>query len=128
MPQLEVTAPDGRRVRIDDLLGADFAVLCTDEPPPVDAQERAFWDALGTRVVRVDGALAAWLVAHGARAALVRPDRVVLAAGAVTDLPAWRAALRAAGVHGAAPREAGRAAAFRVPPAADASPVRAGAT
>ncbi|MEU1517097.1 bifunctional 3-(3-hydroxy-phenyl)propionate/3-hydroxycinnamic acid hydroxylase [Streptomyces sp. NPDC005811] len=79
-PQPRVTDEDGRRVRLDDVLGDSFAVLTAVPLPPVP---RALADALGARIVEVrrsgdDGALAAWLRTGRADAVLLRPDRVVL--------------------------------------------------
>lgn len=83
----------GRRVRLDDILGDGFALLCAG---PVDAEIRRRAEALGARSLRLatgrpgavecpaeitdDGTLHAWLRAGRATAVLLRPDRVVLAA------------------------------------------------
>lgn len=77
---------DGRQVLLDEILGDGFALLCDG---PVD---RALADQArhaGARTVRLgtdldadgdgDGGLQAWLRRGGAAAALLRPDRVVLA-------------------------------------------------
>ncbi|MER6632655.1 bifunctional 3-(3-hydroxy-phenyl)propionate/3-hydroxycinnamic acid hydroxylase [Streptomyces sp. NPDC000987] len=79
-PQPEVTAADGQRVRLDDLLGDSFAVVTTAPLPPAPS---GLAEALGARVVDAhacgdDGTLAAWLGAGRADAVLLRPDRVVL--------------------------------------------------
>ncbi|OQR64539.1 3-(3-hydroxyphenyl)propionate hydroxylase [Streptomyces maremycinicus] len=71
---------DGRRSRLDDVLGDSFTVLTAAEPGPSLA---ALADGLGVRAVPVaalgdDGTLAAWLRAGRADAVLLRPDRVVL--------------------------------------------------
>ncbi|MGX1372629.1 3-(3-hydroxy-phenyl)propionate hydroxylase [Streptomyces canus] len=87
---------DGRRARLDELLGDSFAVLTAAEPWP---SLRALAHALGVRVITVaeigdDGTLAAWLRAGRADAVLLRPDRVVLDAVPAggcdfTDTAAW---------------------------------------
>lgn len=94
---------DGRRVRLDDLLGDSFAVL-TAVPPT--AQMTAVATALGARTIRVDdlgddGALAAWLARGRADAVLLRPDRVVMdtvpaGTGDFTDTAAWAPLLHTA--------------------------------
>ncbi|MEU6590035.1 bifunctional 3-(3-hydroxy-phenyl)propionate/3-hydroxycinnamic acid hydroxylase [Streptomyces sp. NPDC046881] len=78
-PQPWVTA-DGRRDRLDDVLGDGFALLTAVPPAP---SVRAVADGLGARTVHVtglgdDGRLAAWLREGRADAVLLRPDRVVL--------------------------------------------------
>lgn len=88
-------AEDGRRGRLDDVLGDSFAVLTAVPLPP---SLRALTDGLGARVVDVhqagdDGTLAAWLRAGRGDAVLLRPDRVVMdvvpAGGDVTGTVAW---------------------------------------
>ncbi|MGY1702569.1 bifunctional 3-(3-hydroxy-phenyl)propionate/3-hydroxycinnamic acid hydroxylase [Geodermatophilus sp. SYSU D00766] len=68
---------DGRECRLDDVLGAGTAVVATASPGRVAVT------AAGrrTEVDDVDGALSAWLDTGRARYAVVRPDRVVRAAG-----------------------------------------------
>ncbi|MFM9697401.1 bifunctional 3-(3-hydroxy-phenyl)propionate/3-hydroxycinnamic acid hydroxylase MhpA [Streptomyces europaeiscabiei] len=93
-------AVDGRRVRLDDVLGDSFAVLTAVEPTP---SLRATAGGLGARLVDVrelgdDGTLAAWLWAGRADAVLLRPDRVVLdvlpaGAGHFADPATWAALL-----------------------------------
>ncbi|MFD8307024.1 bifunctional 3-(3-hydroxy-phenyl)propionate/3-hydroxycinnamic acid hydroxylase [Streptomyces sp. NPDC059690] len=78
-PQPWVTA-DGRRTRLDDVLGDSFAVLTAAEPWPA---LNALAHGLGSRAIPVtglgdDGTLAAWLRAGRADAVLLRPDRVVM--------------------------------------------------
>ncbi|MFF3200860.1 bifunctional 3-(3-hydroxy-phenyl)propionate/3-hydroxycinnamic acid hydroxylase [Streptomyces sp. NPDC002962] len=73
-------AVDGRRVRLDELLGDSFALLTAIPPAP---SLRAVVDGLGARTLAVaglgdDGRLAAWLRAGRADAVLLRPDRVVM--------------------------------------------------
>ncbi|WP_369254440.1 bifunctional 3-(3-hydroxy-phenyl)propionate/3-hydroxycinnamic acid hydroxylase [Streptomyces sp. R35] len=87
---------DGRRVRLDDVLGDSFAVL-TGVPPT--AQMTAMATALGAPTIHVDdlgddGNLAAWLARGRSDAVLLRPDRVVMdtvpaGTGDFTDTAAW---------------------------------------
>jgi 3-(3-hydroxy-phenyl)propionate hydroxylase len=93
-PQPHV-AVGGVTVLLDDVLGDGFALL---HAGPVPAALRARAAALGARTVRVrapyepvpsaagvtvteEGALRSWLRGGGVTAVLLRPDRVVLAAG-----------------------------------------------
>ena len=64
-------------------------------------EDHPFWTALDTRIVTAGPRLGEWLAAQGASAALVRPDRVILALAPRADLAAWRGALEDAGVGGA---------------------------
>lgn len=78
-PQPWVTA-DGRRARLDELLGDSFAVLTA---VPLSPSLKAVADGLGARTVAVaglgdDGHLADWLRRGRADAVLLRPDRVVM--------------------------------------------------
>ncbi|MFE9024045.1 bifunctional 3-(3-hydroxy-phenyl)propionate/3-hydroxycinnamic acid hydroxylase [Streptomyces sp. NPDC007808] len=71
---------DGRRNRLDELLGDSFTVLTATEPGP---SLTALAHSLGIRALCVtdlgdDGTLAAWLRAGRADAVLLRPDRVVM--------------------------------------------------
>ncbi|WP_133917243.1 bifunctional 3-(3-hydroxy-phenyl)propionate/3-hydroxycinnamic acid hydroxylase MhpA [Streptomyces sp. NBC_00582] len=71
---------DGRRIRLDELLGDSFTVLTATEPGP---SLTALAHSLGIRALCVtdlgdDGTLAAWLRAGRADAVLLRPDRVVM--------------------------------------------------
>ncbi|WP_406491140.1 bifunctional 3-(3-hydroxy-phenyl)propionate/3-hydroxycinnamic acid hydroxylase [Streptomyces sp. NBC_01604] len=94
-PQPWVTA-DGRRTRLDDVLGDSLAVLTA---VPLIPSTRAVAEGLGARIVPVDelgddGTLAAWLRDGRAAAVLLRPDRVVLdtvptGRGGFTDAAAW---------------------------------------
>lgn len=94
-PQPWVSA-EGRRIRLDDVLGDSFAVL-TAVPP--SASLRAVVEGLGARIVQLheigdDGTLAAWLRGGRAAAVLLRPDRVVLdvlpsGRGDFTDMAVW---------------------------------------
>ncbi|GAB7110286.1 bifunctional 3-(3-hydroxy-phenyl)propionate/3-hydroxycinnamic acid hydroxylase [Streptomyces phaeofaciens JCM 4814] len=91
---------DGRRTRLDDLLGDSFTVLTAADPWP---SLNALAHGLGARVMPVtglddDGTLAAWLRAGRADAVLLRPDRVVMdvvPAGGhdFTDTAAWASLL-----------------------------------
>ncbi|MGW7200050.1 bifunctional 3-(3-hydroxy-phenyl)propionate/3-hydroxycinnamic acid hydroxylase MhpA [Streptomyces chryseus] len=97
---------DGRRVRLDDVLGDSFAVLTAVPPTP---QMTAVATALGARTIRVaelddDGTLASWLSRGRTDAVLLRPDRVVLDtvpadAGDFTDTAAWAPLLHTARRH-----------------------------
>ncbi|MFE6489978.1 3-(3-hydroxyphenyl)propionate hydroxylase, partial [Streptomyces sp. NPDC057757] len=74
------TDADGRRARLDDVLGDTFALLTAAEPSP---SLTALAHGLGVRAtpvaeLRDDGTLAAWLRRGRAEAVLVRPDRVVM--------------------------------------------------
>ncbi|MFG2386612.1 bifunctional 3-(3-hydroxy-phenyl)propionate/3-hydroxycinnamic acid hydroxylase MhpA [Streptomyces avermitilis] len=94
---------DGRRVRLDDVLGDSFAVL-TAVPPT--AQMTAVATALGAPTIHVDelgddGTLAGWLARGRADAVLLRPDRVVMdtvpaGTGDFTDTVAWAPLLHTA--------------------------------
>ncbi|MGW3198167.1 bifunctional 3-(3-hydroxy-phenyl)propionate/3-hydroxycinnamic acid hydroxylase MhpA [Streptomyces sp. NPDC001118] len=94
---------DGRRERLDDILGDSFAVL-TALPPT--ARMTGVATALGASVIHVgdlddDGTLAAWLARGRADAVLLRPDRVVMdtvptGTGDFTDAAAWAPLLHTA--------------------------------
>ncbi|WP_053847226.1 bifunctional 3-(3-hydroxy-phenyl)propionate/3-hydroxycinnamic acid hydroxylase, partial [Streptomyces sp. NRRL B-24085] len=78
-PQPWITA-DGRRSRLDEVLGASFTILTSTDPSP---SLNALAHGLGIRAIPVtglgdDGTLAAWLRAGRAEAVLLRPDRVVM--------------------------------------------------
>jgi 3-(3-hydroxy-phenyl)propionate hydroxylase len=97
-PQPEVEDWKGRRRKLDEVLGSGFALVGFGVIPEhcVSLEDRAFWQRLGTRFVRVlppghaceregdvrdlDGALRGrrWSRTRG-RCVLVRPDRVVAA-------------------------------------------------
>lgn len=101
---------DGRRLRLDDVLGGGYAVVTTAPPAP---DLRALAATLDARVVLVsavavpasavpgvdavavdaDAVLLPWLAAARTRAVLVRPDRIVAAQG-----PAGRATLGLASI------------------------------
>ncbi|KUJ35980.1 bifunctional 3-(3-hydroxy-phenyl)propionate/3-hydroxycinnamic acid hydroxylase [Streptomyces sp. NPDC093228] len=94
---------DGRRVRLDDVLGDSFAILTTMPPAP---QVTAVAAALGAPVIRVedlrdDGTVTAWLARGRADAVLLRPDRVVMdtvpaGTGDFTGTAAWAPLLHTA--------------------------------
>ncbi|MFH8773722.1 bifunctional 3-(3-hydroxy-phenyl)propionate/3-hydroxycinnamic acid hydroxylase [Streptomyces sp. NPDC017958] len=94
---------DGRRVRLDDVLGDSFAVLTAVPPTP---QVTAVATALGASTIHVDdlgdeGTLASWLARGRADAVLLRPDRVVMdtvpaGTGGFTDAGAWAPLLHTA--------------------------------
>jgi 3-(3-hydroxy-phenyl)propionate hydroxylase len=96
---------------LDDLLGKGFAIVYRgpNRIAAYDPQTREFFDRLGTTVVRIDGlpdrdALARLLDNARADALLLRPDRIVVAAGN-PDLRAWQRHLRAAGINPPETRE-----------------------
>lgn len=77
---------DGRRVRLDDVLGPGFSLLCA---APVDGALARRARAVGARTVALagsgadrvvtdDGTLGEWLAGGRAAAVLLRPDRVVM--------------------------------------------------
>jgi 3-(3-hydroxy-phenyl)propionate hydroxylase len=72
--------PDGRL--LDDVLGDGWCLIVAG---PVDPRLAALAERVGARSVRLgvdvtdDGQLAAWLAAGRASAALLRPDRIVMA-------------------------------------------------
>jgi 3-(3-hydroxy-phenyl)propionate hydroxylase len=92
MPQPWV-AHEGRRMRFDDVLGGDFAVVVRGAPA---WEELYLAERLGARVVSivpagsntvlhdatvaedVDGVLIPWLAQRGLEIVIVRPDRIVL--------------------------------------------------
>jgi 3-(3-hydroxy-phenyl)propionate hydroxylase len=112
VPQPWVTV-DGRRRRLDDVLGAGFSILTLDVPGPSLQRAARRLDARIVRVVSVpgpavttehvvtavddDGVLASWLRSRRAVAVVARPDRVVLAqtsrrdggAGLAADITSW---------------------------------------
>jgi 3-(3-hydroxy-phenyl)propionate hydroxylase len=80
--QPTVRTPDGQECRLDELLGAGFAVVARDpEALVLSAASRAFLDRLGARMVSlqgielVEGDLDRLFVDHDV--AIVRPDRYV---------------------------------------------------
>ncbi|MFE6456623.1 bifunctional 3-(3-hydroxy-phenyl)propionate/3-hydroxycinnamic acid hydroxylase [Streptomyces cinereoruber] len=93
VPQPPLTTPDGRPERLDDILGDGFALLACRPPTPEEIRlaqalpakivtvlspgDTPANDETTTRVIDASGALRTWL--RGG-VALLRPDRVVLAA------------------------------------------------
>ena len=98
IPQPWVTAPDGARVRLDDVLAGRWLLLHTGRPTPQPAWERLGVPTLTVlpaasppaegAVVDEDGVLLAWLAAHRTTTLALRPDAYVYAAApAGTPLP-----------------------------------------
>lgn len=93
---------DGRRVRLDDILGTSFAILTGVPPTP---QMSAVAAALGASTLHIDGldddgTLAAWLAGGRTDAVLLRPDRLVMdtvpaGTGNFTGTTAWASLLYA---------------------------------
>ncbi len=107
IPQPMISRSNGRRSRLDDVLGHGFVLLGDNLDPArlLSPAERAGWDTLGAvyRAVRsgdhatraesdlvdIDGTLLAWLRAHRTQAVALRPDRFVAAAqGSGLGVPA----------------------------------------
>ncbi|MFJ4326874.1 bifunctional 3-(3-hydroxy-phenyl)propionate/3-hydroxycinnamic acid hydroxylase [Streptomyces tricolor] len=101
---------DGVRGRLDQLVGAGFVLLTTEDPAQLGEPRRAFLSGLGTRVVRlsppgapagpgevrdVDGVYHAYLGRLGATSVLVRPDHHVFGTAGPGDTPALVDELRA---------------------------------
>jgi 3-(3-hydroxy-phenyl)propionate hydroxylase len=103
-----VVSVDGRRTHLDEVLAEDFALLVAEARGAGGPAQLRIWraphDATGQLVLDVDGTLTAWLASLAAEAALVRPDRVVMACGKASHSPRWLAALSALGAP--APRAA----------------------
>ncbi|WP_231996364.1 bifunctional 3-(3-hydroxy-phenyl)propionate/3-hydroxycinnamic acid hydroxylase [Mycobacterium scrofulaceum] len=90
-------APLGQGRRVDDVLGAGFALIAATRPSAADeaALRRR---GVAVLVAEPGGALGAWLRGGRVTAALVRPDRTVARAGRdVAALCAWTAAVLSAG-------------------------------
>jgi 3-(3-hydroxy-phenyl)propionate hydroxylase len=85
IPQPWVTNADGARVRFDELLGGQWAILHVG-PPPSGTQS---WTALGVPTVQVvEPTLVEWLRRRRAAAAVLRPDGFIYAAtGSDQPLP-----------------------------------------
>ena len=98
IPQPWVTAPDGSRVRLDDVLGSRWLLLHGPLPVPQPAWQRLGVPSLtvmpaGSRpaedaVVDNDGVLLPWMARHDATTLALRPDAYVYAsARAGSQLP-----------------------------------------
>jgi 3-(3-hydroxy-phenyl)propionate hydroxylase len=90
---------------LDDLMGDGFAIVYRglDGTTAYDPPTRGFFDRLGTTAVCVDdlsddGWFRRLLDEADVNALLVRPDRIVAAAGDTADLRAWQRHLRIAGI------------------------------
>jgi 3-(3-hydroxy-phenyl)propionate hydroxylase len=124
LPQPFVKGPDGRAARLDDLLGAGFALvgIGVDPRAALDESDLATWRRLDTRIVTlhafggrpqgeavrgraeptigiedVSGELLAWLRTHGhgpGSVVIVRPDRYVYGAVPARELAAATRQLR----------------------------------
>jgi 3-(3-hydroxy-phenyl)propionate hydroxylase len=97
-PQPMISRSNGRRGRLDDVLGHGFVLLGSGVDPRgfLSVAERDAWDALGAQyiavcsgdqvptsdadVIDLDGVLLAWMRKHRTRAIALRPDRFVAAA------------------------------------------------
>ncbi|MGW5625303.1 bifunctional 3-(3-hydroxy-phenyl)propionate/3-hydroxycinnamic acid hydroxylase MhpA [Streptomyces olivaceus] len=91
---------DGRRTRLDEVLGDSFTILTADHPgPSLTALARGLGiPAIPVTELADDGTLIAWMRAGRADAVLLRPDRVVLdtlpsGRREFTDTPVWAALL-----------------------------------
>lgn len=96
-PQPAMSTSKGRNGKMDDLIGTGFVLLGDNRDPAamLTPPQRAAWDRLGARyiavrstdqssdtdsdVIDLDGALLAWMRAHGTAAIVLRPDRFVAA-------------------------------------------------
>jgi 3-(3-hydroxy-phenyl)propionate hydroxylase len=91
---------DGGATHLDAVLGDGFALVALEGArrgggPLV--RVRRLGDSRGHRtIVDREGVLSAWLAELGAEAALVRPDRVVMASGPIAAAPRWMEALSSA--------------------------------
>ena len=102
LPQCTVALASGQKGRLDDFLGADFAVLavnCNVREILSPAQQQV-WLGLGAKfinlydahlktqadgdLVDLQGQLSAWMQKHGTCCVVVRPDRFVVAAQGVS--------------------------------------------
>ena len=83
---------------LDDRLGAGFAIV--GRGPAPEPGVRARFDALGVTWLDAtgDAALDRLLAEAGSEALLIRPDRIIAAAGRRADLPGWHRLLVSAGL------------------------------
>jgi 3-(3-hydroxy-phenyl)propionate hydroxylase len=88
---------DGRSTHLDDVLGDDFALIELDRQRSAErprVRVRRFGDAeTPNTLIDAHGTLSAWLEQLRANAALVRPDRVVMASGPTAAVARWLDAL-----------------------------------
>jgi 3-(3-hydroxy-phenyl)propionate hydroxylase len=88
---------DGRTTHLDEILGDGFALIARDgafdEGRRLIRVRRLGEARIDRAVVDREGVLGAWLEALGAEAALVRPDRIVMASGPISAAPRWMEAL-----------------------------------
>jgi 3-(3-hydroxy-phenyl)propionate hydroxylase len=87
IPQPWINDSAGRRVRLDDAIGGQWALLHRGAPPP----GAAAWTAAGVPALQIDTVpdLVRWLRRRKTHAVVVRPDGFVYAAsGFGIDLPA----------------------------------------
>lgn len=98
IPQPRVETPDGVMVRLDEVLGTDYVLIGdgTDPAAALTPEQKAEWDALGTRYLTVrqrdqgtetdaefvdlSGAVLGWMRKYGARIVALRPDHFAAAA------------------------------------------------
>ena len=88
-------------VLLDELIGPGWAIVFRgpDRVSMFDPDTHAFFQALGTTIIRdQDGQLEPLFAAAKADAVLLRPDRVVAAGADAPDLRNWRCRLEAAGI------------------------------
>ena len=76
----------GKRGRLDDLLGDGFWLIAQSDSRPGNWPATIRCVTLGKDVTDETGRLDEWLRATGAQAALIRPDRYVFATGSPEDL------------------------------------------
>jgi hypothetical protein len=81
-PQPEVRTPDGETLRLDDLIGPNWAALAANgEATAALAATGVPVLELGRDVTDPSGGISDWLRGHDADWALLRPDRFVFACG-----------------------------------------------
>jgi 3-(3-hydroxy-phenyl)propionate hydroxylase len=84
----------GRSSHLDDVLGSDFGLVFRGD------RERVAWPhgfgqalSLGHDVEDPQGAVSSWLDRMRADAVLIRPDKVVMAAGSLADARRWASSI-----------------------------------